>query len=221
MADNTDYSEKTQEELRKILDERALPVSGTKQEQIDRLEADDKEKATDGGTANPEAQTPKQIGESGGGLPAQDGSTTPEIGGEPVENAQNPGTNTADIGDGVDANNREARTGEQVGETGPELGGAQRIAFEQAKAEHEERDAQVEYEQATYVDDDASHLLREIAEELGLTRPEDYAELSRLNGVDLNARIDKGEEVRLPKNYSYVDEDGDRYAKVQGGELKE
>lgn len=98
----------------------------------------------------------------------------------------------------------------------PEVGGSLgSIERNRAEAEAEERKTIVEYEDATYVNDDAALLLREIAEELGLTRPEDYAELTRLNGIDLNARVDAGEKVRLPKQYSYVDVEH-----VSGGAVK-
>lgn len=98
----------------------------------------------------------------------------------------------------------------------PEVGGSLgSIERNRAEAEAEERKTIVEYEDATYVNNDAALLLREIAEELGLTRPEDYAELTRLNGIDLNARVDAGEKVRLPKQYSYVDVEH-----VSGGAVK-
>lgn len=110
----------------------------------------------------------------------------------------------------------QAHADERVGETGPERGGVQAIEFERAKAEAEEREGIVTYTSAVYVDKDAAHLLREVAAELGLTRPEDYAELTRLNGIDLNTSVAAGQEVRLPREFSYTGDD--RYAKVKGGE---
>lgn len=98
----------------------------------------------------------------------------------------------------------------------PEVGGSLgSIERNRAEAEAEERAAIVEYEEATYKNKDAALLLRDIADELGLTRPEDYAELTRLNGLDLNSRIDAGKKVRLPQQYSYVDVEH-----VTGGAVK-
>jgi hypothetical protein len=188
------YDDQTKEQLHDELAERALPVSGDKQELIDRLREDDRAKSEQGQSAHPEG-TAAPAG-AASGLPAQDESTTPEIGGEPVENA--------DEIQGFDTSDE------------PERGGRQAIDYERAKAEQDERDAVVEYEPAVYVNDDSALLLREIAEELGLTRQEDYNELTRLNAIPLDARIDAGDEVRLPANYSYVDVEH-----VTGGGVKQ
>jgi hypothetical protein len=158
------YDEKTQDELREILAERNLPVSGTKDEQIARLRESD----------NP----PADAGDELTGGPSEDT--------EPIE-----GT--------------------------PELGGSLgSIERSRAEAEADERAGIVEYEEATYKNDDAALLLSDIALELGLTRPEDYAELTRLNGIDLSSRVDAGQEIRLPKQYSYVDVEH-----VTGGSVRE
>lgn len=106
---------------------------------------------------------------------------------------------------------------DEPAEGAPELGGSLgSIERSRAEAEAEERAGVVEYEEATYQNDDAALLLSEIALELGLTRPEDYAELTRLNGIDLTARVEKGQKVRLPQNFSYVDVEH-----VTGGSVKQ
>ncbi len=116
----------------------------------------------------------------------------------------------------ADANDDDSGGDDVPTEDTQPLGSLQKIERDRAEAEADERANVVEYEKAVYKNDDAALLLREIAEELGLTRPEDYAELTRLNGIDLNTRVDAGEEVRLPQQYSYVDVEH-----VDGGTVKE
>lgn len=111
----------------------------------------------------------------------------------------------------------ESTTPEIGGENPEEFqrGGRAELDFQRAKAEKEERDAQVEYTDATYKAKEPK-LLREIAEELGLTRQEDYNDLVSLNGnLPLEARIDAGEKIRLPKRYTYVGVEN-----VTGGAVK-
>lgn len=188
--------------------------------------ADEKDTNTAGASAtDPEARTSDQKAAEN-----KDAAPTPKTkdAKKPASGVRKPSSNatgrtskpknTAPTDDGKAANRQETEksaSSERVGETGPERGGVQAIEYDRAQAEAEERENLVEYTEATYSDSKASHLLREIASELGLTRPEDYAELTRLNGIDLNARVDAGEKVRLPKQYSYVDVEN-----VTGGSVK-
>lgn len=197
MAEADQYDDKTKEQLHDELAERGLPVSGSKEELADRLRDDDKQKADTGNSASPEATADPAA--SGGGAPAAGQSTTPELGGEPLENA-----------DKIQGNDSEGfdTTGES------RRGGRQAIDYERTQAEKEERENIVEFENATYKSDEP-HFLREIAEKLGLTRQEDYSDLVALNNRPLEARVDAGEEIRLPNRYSYVDVDD-----VTGGAVK-
>lgn len=160
------YDEKTVAELQDELRARDLPVSGNKDELVDRLREDD-------------AKTPGPDDDNG------EPPYTPDENTQPIEGTP---------------------------ETGGSLGAIER---NRAEAEAEERKSAVEYNEATYKNDDAALLLHEIAQELGLTRPEDYAELTRLNGIDLTARVDAGQEIRLPRYFDYVDVEH-----VSGGGVK-